>query len=67
MTQTNVKRIYWEERTSDHAPIHVKRMIFELTDGRKMELMEFAEEPAEAVGRNILVVTGVEFGQTDVV
>lgn len=59
--QTDVKRIYWEEEDSTLGEHGDMRMIFELTDGRKMELAVYGEEPAEAMGRSMSVITNVFF------
>lgn len=51
---TNVKRVYWEE-AMEHGD---ERMVFELEDGRKMELAVYGAPGAELPDN---VVTHVHF------
>ena len=55
--QTDVKRIYWEEIEGMNDGI----LIFELVNGRKLELIYETEETAECIGTGIELVTHLGF------
>ena len=57
--QTVVKRIYWEEDPNDGKGEGI--MIFELVNGRKLELIYNTEEVAECMGDSVKVVTSLGF------
>lgn len=57
MTQTTVKRTYWDDE--------LDTMVYELENGRKICLDMTTEEPAEVMGSNTEVVTQVRYAPAD--
>lgn len=59
ISQTEIKRIYWEEYPDD--PSRNGIMVFELVNGRKLELMYDTEEVLQAQSMGEEVVTSIGF------